>query len=128
MDHHNTYSKSLNTSSSTPINNTERSSTVTYGDGYVYTGPLIAQHYEIQARSSTEISKHTTPQGDGQNLDSSNSPSTANLSLSTSPSTEIVSSNSSNQYQFKVMLLGDSGVGKFRLILIFIIYKINIYR
>jgi hypothetical protein len=115
MDHNNTYSKSSNITSFTSINNTERASTITYGDGYVYTGPLIAQHYEISSKSTSEISKQTTTPDDGQNLNSSLSPSITNLSLSTSPSTEIVNSNNANQYQFKVMLLGDSGVGKFRL-------------
>jgi hypothetical protein len=119
MDHNNTYSKSSNFTSFTPINNIERSSTITYGDGYVYTGPLIAQQYEISSKSTSEISKQTTPPGDGQNLNSSSSPSITNLSLSTSPSTEVVNSNNNtNQYQFKVMLLGDSGVGKFRLVFI----------
>jgi hypothetical protein len=120
MDHNNTYSKSSNITSFTSINNTERASTITYGDGYVYTGPLIAQHYEISSKSTSEISKQTTTPDDGQNLNSSLSPSITNLSLSTSPSTEIVNSNNANQYQFKVMLLGDSGVGKFRLFFFYI--------
>ena len=113
MDH----SKSSNMTSFTPITN-DRSSTITYGDGYVYTGPLSAQQYEIQSKTSNDTSKQTTPQSDGQHLTSSSSPSITNLSLSSSPSTEIVCSNNTNtntanQYQFKVMLLGDSGVGKF---------------
>jgi hypothetical protein len=124
MDHNNTYSKSSNITSFTSINNTERASTITYGDGYVYTGPLIAQHYEISSKSTSEISKQTTTPDDGQNLNSSLSPSITNLSLSTSPSTEIVNSNNANQYQFKVMLLGDSGVGKFRLFFFLYMYRI----
>jgi len=109
MDQFNTYSKSF-----TPINNNERSSTTTYGEGYVYTGPLTAQYYEIQSKAISEI---TTQETDEQNIasSSSSSPSINNLSLSTSPSTEVLSIRTSNQYQFKVMLLGDSGVGKFKI-------------
>jgi hypothetical protein len=128
MDHYNTYSKSSNISSFSPNNTNDRSSTITYGDGYVYTGPLTSQHCEIHPKSTNEVSKQTTtPTGDGQNLNSSTH-SINNLSLSISPSTEVVGSNSSNQYQFKVMLLGDSGVGKFRLFFIFIRYIDIIYR
>jgi len=112
MDQFNTYSKSSNMPSFTTINNNERSS-ATYGDGYVYTGPLSAQQYELQSKSISEIPKQATSYNDGQNFgSSSSSPTTTNPSLSSSPSTEIVTT-SSNQYQFKVMLLGDSGVGKF---------------
>ncbi len=112
MDHSNTYSKLSNTSSLTPINNNERASTVTYGEGYVYTGPLTSQNYEIQSKSTSETSKHPISQSDGQDLNFPSSPSITNLSLSSSPSTEVVHRNTTDQYQFKVMLLGDSGVGK----------------
>ncbi|UJR30877.1 hypothetical protein I4U23_018389 [Adineta vaga] len=118
MDHLNTYSKSTPCSSFTPIHNNERSSTTTYGEGYVYTGPLTAQYYETQAKSMNELSRQAPYQVESQHYTSTSpSPSTNNLSLSTSPSTEVMSSNNSssnnnNQYQFKVMLLGDSGVGK----------------
>lgn len=112
MDQYNIYSKSSNISSFTPLNSiNERASTVTYGEGYVYTGPLAAQHYEIQSKPLNELTKQTSPSSDSQNLNSSSN-SITNLSLSTSPSTEVVNSNTANQYQFKVMLLGDSGVGK----------------
>jgi len=115
MDHNSTYSKSSNISSFTPINQiNERLSTVTYGDGHVYTGPLIPQQYDIPSKSSNETSRQSTFYNDGQNLNSSSSASITNLSLSTSPSTEVVNSNNANQYQFKVMLLGDSGVGKLK--------------
>jgi hypothetical protein len=108
MDHYTTHSKSSNLSSFTPVNHiNERSSTVTYGDGYVYTGPLNPTQYDIPTKNSTL-------NNDGQNLNSSSSASITNLSLSTSPSTEVVSSSTINQYQFKVMLLGDSGVGKLK--------------
>ncbi|CAF3475708.1 unnamed protein product [Rotaria sp. Silwood1] len=110
MDQFNTYSKSSNSSSFTSIKPNERSSTITYGDGYVYTGPLTAQYYELQSKYISESPKRTTPCDDEQNIASSSSPSTNNLSLSSSPSTDIM--NNSTQYQFKVMLLGDSGVGK----------------
>ncbi|CAF0851479.1 unnamed protein product [Adineta ricciae] len=115
MDHSNTYSKSTAFSSFTPICTNERSSTTTYGEGCVYTGPLPAQYHETQAKSIQELSKNASSQADSQQSSTSQSSSTNNLSLSTSPSTEVVSGNSTinnNQYQFKVMLLGDSGVGK----------------
>jgi hypothetical protein len=106
MDHYNTQSKPSNITSFTPVNNiNDRTSTVTYGDGYVYTGPLQPSPFDVP-------NKHTTYCNEGQNLKSSSSASITNLSLSTSPSTEVVSSSNVNQYQFKVMLLGDSGVGK----------------
>lgn len=114
MDHYNTYSKSSNSPSFTPINNERSITATTYGDGYVYTGPLSGQHSEVQSKSSNDSSKQTTPPDEGQNLNLSLH-SIANLSLSTSPSTEVVNSNTTNQYQFKVMLLGDSGVGKVKL-------------
>ncbi|CAF0910804.1 unnamed protein product [Adineta steineri] len=114
MDQFDTYSKASSFSSFTPVN--ERSSATTYGEGYVYTGPLTAQQYEAQTRSTLEMSKSIGQQGgDGQNLASTSSSSSINnISLSSSPSIEIVNTtnNNTNQYQFKVMLLGDSGVGK----------------
>ena len=103
MDQFNISSKSSNSS--------ERSVTNTYGDGYVYTGPLSAQYYEVQPKSINELTKNG-----GQSFGSTSSlTGTNNPSLSTSPSTEVVSN--TNQHQFKVMLLGDSGVGEFRLFL-----------
>ena len=114
MDHSSTHSKSTAFSSFTPICTNERSSTTTYGEGYVYTGPLPAQYHETQAKSIQELSKNAYSQADSQQSSTSQSSSTNNLSLSTSPSMEVVSGNSTinnNQYQFKVMLLGDSGVG-----------------
>jgi hypothetical protein len=112
------YSKSSNNPSFAPINN-ERSTMNTYGDGNVYTGPVSNQQYENQSKYIYEISKQAIPHSDGLNSGSLSSPSTNNPSLSPSPSTEIVSN--SNQHQFKVMLLGDSGVGKFRLF----VYRFN---
>ncbi|CAF1193073.1 unnamed protein product [Rotaria sordida] len=109
MDQFNTYSKSPISSSFTPIRTTERSSMATYGDGYVYTGPLTAQYYELQPKPINEVPKRAVSYDDEQNF-ASLSPSINNLSLSSSPSTDVM--NNSTQYQFKVMLLGDSGVGK----------------
>ncbi|CAF4156315.1 unnamed protein product [Rotaria sordida] len=110
MDQFNTYSKSPISSSFTPIRTTERSSMATYGDGYVYTGPLTAQYYELQPKPINEVPKRAVSYDDEQNF-ASLSPSINNLSLSSSPSTDVM--NNSTQYQFKVMLLGDSGVGTF---------------
>ncbi|CAM2702857.1 unnamed protein product [Rotaria socialis] len=110
MDSLNPFSKSANFPSFTPIKNIDRSSTVTYGDGCVYTGPLTAQYYVVQPKSISEMSKCTTSHDDEQNNASLSSPSINNLSLTSSPSIE--TTNSSSDYQFKVMLLGDSGVGK----------------
>lgn len=116
MDHFNAYAKSSTFASLTPSPNHERPSAATYGDGCVYTGPLTTQYYAAQSKSSTDLSKHSTNHADNQQHGArSASPTMNNLPLSTSPSTEVVSSagnNTSNQYQFKVMLLGDSGVGK----------------
>lgn len=110
MDHFNAYTKSSNVSSFIPIKTNERSSAVSYGDGYVYTGPSTVQYHESQSKYTSEVSKHATRNDDEQNPPVFSSPSTSNLSLSSSPSSEVVST--TIQYQFKVMLLGDSGVGK----------------
>jgi len=59
----------------------ERSLNTIYGEGYVYMGPLTPQHYEITSKCVNEIKP------------------------------EVLTSKNDNQYQFKVMLLGDSGVG-----------------
>lgn len=99
MDSTTKHSKNSISSTSNSNNGYERSSSTSCHDSYVYTGPLTSQYHEMQSK-----------QFDGSS--SSSSPSTNNPSLSSSPSTEIVSS-SANHYQFKVMLLGDSGVGKF---------------
>ena len=113
MENSQTYSKSFNNPSFTSINTiNDRLPATTYGDGYVYTGPLTPQQYGILAKASNEAMKQSNQ--DGQSMNPSSSASITNLSLSSSPSTEIVNSNSVNQYQFKVMLLGDSGVGKCR--------------
>jgi hypothetical protein len=61
----------------------EQSSNIISGEGYIYTGPLTAQHYEIPSKYINEIKQ------------------------------EDMISNNDNQYHFKVMLLGDSGVGEF---------------
>lgn len=111
MENSQTYSKSFNIPSFAPINTiNEHPSPTTYGDGYVYTGPLTPHQYGILAKASNEAMKQSNQ--DGQGMNPSSSTSITNLSLSSSPSTEIVNSTSVNQYQFKVMLLGDSGVGK----------------
>ncbi|CAF1615729.1 unnamed protein product [Rotaria sp. Silwood1] len=73
-------------STSTSIIPNEQSSTTFHGKGYITMGPLTAQHYEIPSKSIHGIK---------QELTSSTEPSTMN-----------------KEYQFKVMLLGDSGVGK----------------
>lgn len=113
MENSQTYSKSFNIPSFTSINTiSDQPSMTSYGDGYVYTGPLTPQQYGILAKASNEAMKQ--PNQDGPSMNPSSSASITNLSLSSSPSTEIVNSNSVNQYQFKVMLLGDSGVGKCR--------------
>lgn len=113
MEQSNFYAKPANLSSLAQVN-TDRSSIVTYGEGYVYTGPLSPQQYEISSRSVNETSKQQQQQtqNESTNQNSSTTPSTANISLASSPSVEMISTNSANQYQFKVMLLGDSGVGK----------------
>jgi hypothetical protein len=54
-----------------------------YGEGYVYMGPLTPQRYEISSKCVNKMKQ------------------------------KVITSNNDNQYQFKVMLLGDSGVGKF---------------
>ncbi|CAF2804109.1 unnamed protein product [Rotaria sp. Silwood2] len=64
----------------------EQSSATIHGKGYINMGPLTTQHYEIPSKCIHEIKQEVT---------SSAEPSLSN-----------------NQYQFKVMLLGDSGVGK----------------
>jgi len=99
MDQPNLYPKPINSTSLAQVN-TDRSSIVTYGEGYVYTGPLTPLQYDLPSRPETF------------NQNSSTTPSTANLSLASSPSAEMIAPNPTNQYQFKVMLLGDSGVGK----------------
>jgi hypothetical protein len=76
-----------NTSTFTSVIPNEQSSDIIYGEGYVYTGPLAAQHYEIPSKYITEIKQ------DDMN------------------STKLLTNK--NEYHFKVMLLGDSGVGKF---------------
>jgi hypothetical protein len=65
----------------------EQPSTTIYGQGYVYMGPLASQYYRIPSKCVNEIEHE------------------ARISTEISPG--------NNQYQFKVMLLGDSGVGKF---------------
>jgi hypothetical protein len=112
MDQFSLPSKSAHMASSTSVNSNEQhSSTTTYGDGYVYTGPLTTQYYEIQGKSINELPRTISTPVDGPTVGSSTpSSSTHDASLSSSPSMEIIAN--SNQYQFKVMLLGDSGVGK----------------
>jgi hypothetical protein len=55
----------------------KQSSDIIYGEGYIHTGPLTAQHYEISTKSE-----------------------------------DMISTENNRQYHFKVMLLGDSGVGR----------------
>ena len=112
MDPLSTYAKSSNSSPTTSTHSRERSSTTSYGDSYVYTGPLTPQYYEIQAKLANEGPKPGLAQTDGSNAaaSSSSSSSTNDPSLTSSPSIEVVPA--TTQYQFKVMLLGDSGVGK----------------
>ena len=78
-------SNTSNTSTFTTTSSNEQSSTTVHGQGYVHMGPLTTQHYDISSRCVNEI-KDT------------------NLTDT---------STSNNQYQFKIMLLGDSGVGEF---------------
>ncbi|CAF4666171.1 unnamed protein product, partial [Rotaria magnacalcarata] len=82
------FSKSANFPSFTPIKNIDRSSTVTYGDGCVYTGPLTAQYCVVKPKSLSEMSKCTTPHDDEQDNASLSSASINNLSLKSLPSIE----------------------------------------
>ncbi|CAF1226058.1 unnamed protein product [Adineta steineri] len=78
----------------TSIIPTEQSPTTICGQGYVYMGPLTSKHYKIPSECVNNIKQQTIV------------------------STETTTTNN-NQYQFKVMLLGDSGVGKTCLLLRF---------
>lgn len=122
MDHFNAHSKPSNFSAFTPLKQYDRSCVVTYGDGQVYTGPLTAQNYEYQQKSINETGKCSTPQDDERNhVPSSLSSSINSISLTSSPSTDTM--NVSTHYQFKVMLLGDSGVGKTKIFSFKIFYS-----
>ncbi|CAF0906459.1 unnamed protein product [Adineta ricciae] len=66
----------------TSINSDEQSPTTICGEGYIYTGPLSSQCYQLPSKCVEEVKSGTT------------------------------NNETNNQYQFKVMLLGDSGVGK----------------
>ena len=112
MDSYSLPSKPAHMASSTSVNSDEaHSSTTTYGSGHVYTGPLTRQYYENHGKPPNELPRTISTPVDGPTVGSSTpSSSTHDASLSSSPSMEIISN--SNQYQFKVMLLGDSGVGK----------------
>lgn len=70
--------------SSIPSN--QRSSTTIHGTGYINMGPLTPKTYEIPSRYVHKIQRKLTN------------------------STEQLTNN--NDYNFKVLLLGDSGVGK----------------
>ena len=69
----------------TSINSDEQSPTTICGQGYVYTGPLSSQCYQLPSKCVEEVKPGTTNNA------------------------------TNNQYQFKVMLLGDSGVGTLKL-------------
>ncbi|UJR15742.1 hypothetical protein I4U23_002677 [Adineta vaga] len=62
----------------TSIDSNDQSPKTICGQGYVYTGPLSSEYYQISSKCINEIKEDVH----------------------------------NNQYQFKVMLLGDSGVGK----------------
>ena len=65
----------------TSINSDEQSPTTICGQGYIYTGPLSSQCYQLPSKCVEEVKPGIT------------------------------NNETNNQYQFKVMLLGDSGVG-----------------
>jgi hypothetical protein len=109
-----TRSSTVSTPFSSNADDQSSSISVHEDDGNVYTGPSTVQHNATQTKSVGDLSRLVSTQTNGSTSGMSTAAPTAVSSLSSSstslPSTDIVSTH--NQHQFKVMLLGDSGVGK----------------
>jgi polynucleotide 5'-kinase involved in rRNA processing len=82
----------------------KRSSNTICGEGYVYMGPLTTEQYEISSECVNGTGKKPLKA-------TFSSSSTDSQTLSSASLTEVPKTNQ-NRYRFKVMLLGDSGVGK----------------